>query len=476
MSSEWQTSCLGDFVELQRGTTYKSSLLGLPGPFLLGLASIRPNGGFRDSSLRTYGGASADKLILKPGDIYVSLKDVTQSADLLGAVSQVPPHIAAGRLTQDTVKLTFKNDRVPSNFIYWLLRTPGYREYCRAHSMGTTNLSLSRVDFLSFAVPEPTAERLLLVTALESIDARINLNRQINQTLEQMAPALFQAWFVDFEPVKAKVAALADGRDPLRAAMSTLSGKTDAELDELPGAAFDTLAATAALFPEEMEESVLGAIPKGWTVKPLDSIADYLNGLALQKYPLESPDVWLPVIKISQLKRGDTLGADRASANLRPEYIIDDGDVVFSWSGSLEVAIWCGGKGALNQHLFKVTSRHYPKWFYYLWTKQHLTHFQATAAGKAVTMGHIQRKHLTEALCVAPPKEALDRMGVLVADLLDATVNYRIQARSLATLRDSLLPKLLSGELAVTPEEQGLERRGIEKGVREGRGIERTWD
>ena len=237
-----------------------------------------------------------------------------------------------------------------------------------------------------------------------------------------------------------------------------------------------TLAATAALFPEEMEESVLGAIPKGWTVKPLDSIADYLNGLALQKYPPESPDMWLPVIKISQLKKGDTLGADKASTNLRPEYIIDDGDVVFSWSGSLEVAIWCGGKGALNQHLFKVTSRHYPKWFYYLWTKQHLTHFQATAAGKAVTMGHIQRKHLTEALCVAPPKEALDRMGVLVADLLDATVNYRIQARSLATLRDSLLPKLLSGELAVTPEEQGPERRGIEKGVREGRGIERTWD
>ena len=392
-------------------------------------------------------------------------------------VSGLPSGAMAHGSTEYVV-VTGKPEVSNNLFAYYLARSDAFRAYAISQMEGTSGrqrVSSSAIEKYEIELP-PLPTQIAIADILGALDDKIELNRQINQTLEQMAQALFQAWFVDFEPVKAKVAALADGRDPLRAAMSTLSGKTDAELDELPSAAFDTLAATAALFPEEMEESVLGAIPKGWTVKPLDSIADYLNGLALQKYPPESPDMWLPVIKISQLKKGDTLGADKASTNLRPEYITDDGDVVFSWSGSLEVAIWCGGKGALNQHLFKVTSRHYPKWFYYLWTKQHLTHFQATAAGKAVTMGHIQRKHLTEALCVAPPKEALDRMGVLVADLLDATVNYRIQARSLATLRDSLLPKLLSGELAVTPEEQGPERRGIEKGVREGRGIERTWD
>lgn len=360
-----------------------------------------------------------------------------------------------GWLNQHVFKVLPNQALVSQDFVYYLLKYLNPNFVAIARNKQTTGLGhVTKADIAAMEVGiPPPEEQKAIVDQIWSVDRKIDLNRQINQTLEQMAQALFQAWFVDFEPVKAKVAALAEGRDPLRAAMSTLSGKTDAELDALPREAFGTLAATAALFPEEMKESTLGLVPKGWMVRPLDTIADYLNGLALQKYPPERPNAWLPVIKISQLKKGDTLGADRASAYLRPEYIVDDGDVVFSWSGSLEVDIWCGGKGALNQHLFKVTSRQYPKWFYYLWTKQHLTHFQATAAGKAVTMGHIQRKHLTEALCVTPPKEALDKMGVLVADLLDATVNYRIQARSLATLRDSLLPKLLSGELAVTPEE-----------------------
>src|SRR5438046_714898 len=147
---------LGDFVTLQRGTTYKSALLGQPGPVLLGLASIQRNGGFRNDNLKTYGGDSPDKLLLRPGDIYVSLKDVTQSADLLGAIARVPPHIQTGRVTQDTVKLTFVRKDVPSRYVYWLLRTPAYREYCRAHAIGTTNLSISREDFLAFPIPPPS--------------------------------------------------------------------------------------------------------------------------------------------------------------------------------------------------------------------------------------------------------------------------------------------------------------------------------
>src|SRR5579872_137091 len=117
---------LGDYVELQRGTTYQSRLLGLPGPVLLGLASIQRNGGFRYNSLRTYGGESPEKLLLRPGDMYVALKDVTQAADLLGAVSRVPMDIPLGRLTQDTIKLIPKAPDVPSVYIYWLLRTPEY--------------------------------------------------------------------------------------------------------------------------------------------------------------------------------------------------------------------------------------------------------------------------------------------------------------------------------------------------------------
>ena len=118
---------LGDFITLQRGKTYKSMLLNTPGPFLLGLASIGRNGGFRADNLKTYGGDSPEALLLRPGDLFVSLKDVTQSGDLLGSIARVPDSIPLGRLTQDTVKLQLQLNAPPSSYIYWLLRTAEYR-------------------------------------------------------------------------------------------------------------------------------------------------------------------------------------------------------------------------------------------------------------------------------------------------------------------------------------------------------------
>ena len=140
----------------------------------------------------------------------------------------------------------------------------------------------------------------------------------------------------------------------------------------------------------------------GWTVKSLDEIGHFLNGLALQKYPPDGARA-LPVIKIAQLRAGNIVGADRASAELAADYIVQDGDLLFSWSGSLECVLWAGGAGALNQHLFKVTSREYPKWLCYLAIHHHLDDFRHIAAGKATTMGHIQRRHLSEAKLAIPP-------------------------------------------------------------------------
>lgn len=185
---------IGDLVTLQRGTTYKSALLGRPGPVLLGLGSLRRDGGFRGDKLRTYGGDSAEKILLSPGDIYVSLKDVTQSGDLLGAVARVPQKVAQGRLTQDTVALRIKDDSVPHAYLYWTLRSPEYRVYCRAHAMGTTNLSLSREDFLAFPVQAMTPSRLALIDLLESLEDKIDNNARLTVTLERTAFAIFDWW------------------------------------------------------------------------------------------------------------------------------------------------------------------------------------------------------------------------------------------------------------------------------------------
>jgi type I restriction enzyme, S subunit len=250
MAAKAERSTLGDYFTLQRGTTYKSRLLGQPGPVLLGLATIERNGGFRRDSLQTYGGDSPDKLLVQPGDLYLSLKDVTQSADLLGAVARLPRDHLPGRLTQDTVKLEPKSADVPLDYLYWVLRTPQYRSYCRAHATGTTNLGLAREDFLAFPVSEPTLTQCRIVGTLGTLDDKIELNRRMNETLEAMARAIFKSWFVNFDPVRAK----AEGRDT-----------------GLPSHIAD-------LFPDRFEDSELGEIPAGWEIGPILKQAKLLSG------------------------------------------------------------------------------------------------------------------------------------------------------------------------------------------------------
>lgn len=285
--------------------------------------------------------------------------------------------------------------------------------------------------------------------SLWSVDMKIENNISINQTLETIAQTLFKSWFVDFDPLKAKIAAKEQGQDPQLAAMVAISGKTAEQIAQLPADKRTELAATADLFPDEMVESELGMIPRGWKVKSLDKVADFLNGLALQKYPAKEDEDYLPVIKIAQLKKGDTVGAEKASLKVPKEYVIDNGDIIFSWSGSLYVDIWGGGKGALNQHLFKVSSNDYPKWFYYQWVNYHLPEFQRIAADKAATMGHIKREHLTQALCVVPNDTSLKSSNSTFSNLLDKSIQCRLESSKLTEIRDSLLPRLLSGEIEI---------------------------
>ena len=177
---------LGNIVTLVRGNTYKSSLLSeTDGPILLGLGSIREGGGFKRGTWKHYPGESDSRIILHPGDLYVSLKDLTQSCNLLGAVSRVPIDLKEGRLTQDTVKLEFNPSvsELDKQYVYWCLRTPQYRAYCKARGTGTTNMSLSRSDFLSWQIPAKSEVRDNLISLFECIETKIELNNQINDYL-----------------------------------------------------------------------------------------------------------------------------------------------------------------------------------------------------------------------------------------------------------------------------------------------------
>ena len=261
---------------------------------------------------------------------------------------------------------------------------------------------------------------------IKSLDDKIEVNKRINDNfvnaiievmliwllislrndnLEQQAQALFKSWFIDFDPFKGG----------------------------------------------EFEETELGFIPKDWEVVSLSAIADYINGLAMQKYRPTDGESGIPVLKIKELGQGRT---DDSSELCSPsligsKYIIDDGDIIFSWSGTLMVKVWCGGKCGLNQHLFVVKPKEYPQWFAYQWTKHHLDNFIHIAKDKAVTMGHIKRGELDKAKVVVPDETNMATIDLMMKPIHNQIISNMKESRRLASLRDTLLPRLMSGELKV---------------------------
>lgn len=294
--------------------------------------------------------------------------------------------------------LVFKaKENVSKEYLYYVLADDEFFKYSMAISKGTKMPRGDKTSIMNYPVKlPPLSTQQKIAAILSSLDDKIELNNKININLEQQAQALFKNWFVDFEPVG-------------------------------------------------------GKMPEGWKVGKLSEIADYLNGLAMQKFrPLEG-EGGLPVLKIKELRQGcyDESSELCSPSKVKPEYIIHDGDVIFSWSGSLLVDIWCGGTCGLNQHLFKVTSQTDEKWFYYLWTKHHLDRFIFLAADKATTMGHIKREELDKAEVIIPDDTTYQNLTSVIKPFIDEIINNRIENQKLANFRDTLLSKLMNGEIDV---------------------------
>ena len=308
----------------------------------------------------------------------------------------------------------------------YIIGSGNFTNYILSVQTGTTipHISLDQIGDYEFFAP-PIKEQEKIGSLLRRLDNKIDLNRRTNETLEAMARALFRDWFVDFGPTRAKMA----GEAPYLAP----------ELWEL--------------FPDRLDDE---GKPEGWKTEPLDETATFLNGLALQKYPATG-DTSLPAIKIAQLRSESTETADPVSPDIPDDYIIEQNDLLFSWSGSLLCKFWNGQRGALNQHLFKVTSKRFEPWFIYEWIQFYMPEFQAIAADKATTMGHIQRRHLTESLVTIPPANIMQAANNAIGSLIEQIQSNNGQSRTLAQLRDLLLPKLMSGEISIRDAEKMVE-------------------
>lgn len=439
MSSEYT---LSNYVSLIRGTTYKGDLVNLPGPVLLGLASIQSDGGFRWGAFKTYGGECPAKITLKSGDLYVSLKDVTQSGDLLGSVARVPKQIKSGRLTQDTVKLELSGRAINPSYLYWMLRTPQYREYCRSRATGTTTLGLAREDFLAFPIADPKPEQDSLVELLEGIEERIELLAETNVTLEAIAQALFKSWFVDFDPVHANAGTQAPSLPP--------------EIQ--------------ALFPATFTDSPQGLIPEGWQICSVEDIAERVgmgpfgSNIKVSTF-VESG---IPVISGQHLK--NYLVEDNSFNFVTEEHAqklakscVHAGDVIFTHAGSIgQVSLLHRDsrykKYVLSQRQFFLRcdpEKMAPEWMTYYFKSPSGQH-QLLANTSQVGVPSIARpvSYLRSIQFVKPPIEIVGRFAEIVDALNSKTMGLRQQLNNLMQIRDTLLPRLISGQLRLPEAEQ----------------------
>lgn len=471
-------SVIGDHVDLQRGNTYKSALLNQPGPFLLGLGTIQRDGGFKGNKLKTYSGPSAEKMLVYPGDLYVSLKDVTQSGDLLGSIARVPSHIKVGRMTQDTVKLLFKTD-ISKSFFYWALRSPQYRAYCRSHATGTTNLGLSRDDFFSFPIPDLDAAKEKIVRLLEDVESKIVLNNEINQTLEEITQAIFKSWFVDFEPTKAKIVA----REALLAEMADTSKENNVATTEqiadverqaaiqairgLSGASnivpTAQLKILADLFPNQLVESELGKIPEGWEVTRFKPIVEkYIDNRGKTPPIIDSG---IPLLEVKHLPENSLFPiestkkyVDEDTYNSWFRAHLEPDDIIISTVGTIgriclmpENSRLTIAQNLLGMRFNRVKAS--PIFMYYQMDGFRFRH-DVDARLVITVQASIKRKDLETIDLLKPSIEIQNAFERIVKPI--AQKQAPLENTTLEKLRDTLLPKLLTGEITLANDQKDL--------------------
>jgi len=446
MVGEWEETTVGDLVKrgvLERPLDGNHGSIHPKGddfvatgvPFIM--ASDLVGGGIdtvKCSFISIEKAKSLRKGFAKRGDVLISHKATLGRTALVGEIPgdfvMLTPQVTYYR-PKDATKL---NNR----YLKYYFDSEQFQQVLQSWAgAGSTRAYIGITDQLRLPVLlPPLAEQKAIAAVLGGIDDKIELNRRMSATLEAMARALFQSWFVDFDPVRAKL----DGRQP-------------EGMDEV----------TAALFPDSFQESPLGHIPNGWDAIPLYDTAQWVNGAAFKNEDFCAAGHGLPVIKIAELKDGISSQTKWSQREAGPDKIIDTGDLLYSWSGSpdtsLEAFLWSGVRGLLNQHIFKVISQtaEEKRFVYYL--LQYLRPVLVeTARNKQTTgLGHVTIADMKRLLVCKPSATVLAAFDRNVAPIFDKAFANILESHTLATLRDTLLPKLLSGELSVAEFEKEIQ-------------------
>ncbi len=426
MAGEWPLVPLENLTEDDSPITYgvvKPGEESSDGILLVRGGDIK-HGQIDLSSLRTITKTLSQqyrRTILRGGELVVSLVGEP------GEVAIVPPALVGANINRAVGLVRLRQD-VNAAFVKYFLRSTVGRRSVFSLSLGSVQQVVNLSDLKRVLVPrpEPMVENAI-AHILGTLDEKIGLNRRMNETLEAMARALFKSWFVDFDPVRAK----AEGRDP-----------------GLPRH-------LAALFPDSLEDSELGEIPKGWSAAPLFDLATYINGAAYAAFQPNDERRGLPIIKIAELKAGVTAQTKFSDVHMSDKYRIARGDILFSWSGnpdtSIDTFVWTNGPGWLNQHIFRVLPHHHDERAFVLSTLKALRPvFAEIARDKQTTgLGHVTAKDMKRLLVARPDDRVMQAWSAVAGPLHGRALRSDLEALDLAALRDALLPKLISGEVRV---------------------------
>ena len=342
-----------------------------------------------------------DILIAKDGSylkyVYVIKTEIDQA--ILSSIGILRPNLS----------------KINPDYLKYYLQTQSVKEtVSRKYVSGS---ALPRIILKNFGeikvIYKNLKEQSNISKILIDLDTKIELNNKINAELEAMAKLIYDYWFVQF-----------DFPDQNGKPYKSSGGKM--------------------VYNNELKREV----PEEWEIGTLLEIADFQNGLACQKYRPISKD-FLRVIKIKDMKEGFSAKTEKVRADVPDKIKIFNGDILFSWSASLEVIQWSGGEGALNQHIFKVTSEKYPKSYYYFELLNYLQHFKMMADLRKTTMGHITQEHLKQSRIVIPPKKIINQLDGVINPILKKVNKNKIENQKLAELRDWLLPMLMNGQVKV---------------------------
>lgn len=323
-----------------------------------------------------------------------------------------------GGASNDVLVFRCKSQKVIDKYLYYFLSQDKFFDYVMGSSKGTKMPRGDKDAIMKYTIYLPKLEeQKVIVNVLSTIDEKIQVNNQINKKLEKMAKAILKRWFIDFEFPD-------ENGNPYKS-----SGG-------------------------EMVESEMGMIPKGWKVRSLYDIAEYLNGTSFKKNEVNELE-GIPIVKIAELKQGITDTTKYCTSLKDEKYYLENGVVLFSWSGnpetSIDTFIWDKGKGVLNQHIFKVKSNQYYDYFIYVVLKYFKPAFTHIASNKQTTgLGHVTVGDLKRLKIVLPDNKDCIELQRYLVNIIEKIQLNQIENMKLKSILDILLPKLMSGEIRVT--------------------------